>query len=212
MASALLRDVDSRPGGVVVRGPAAIGKTAFCRQAAEVAQAQGWPAVRVHAGDAARPLGLVSALVEQLLLDDPTALQAIGPHAHSVLAQLTAAAAPAQPLPGPMSRHQVVGALRRLLLAGSASGPLLVVVDDVHAADEGSAQALVQMLVAGPPLFVLLACRADASQGLAAAMAPLLRDGRLKWHAPSGRVCSMSMATHCKPCSGSRSRGMNSMA
>ncbi len=149
VASALQRDVDSRPGGVVVRGPAGIGTTAFCRQAAEVAQAQGWPVVRVHAGDAARPFGLVNARVEQLLLDDSTALQTIGPHAHSVLAQLTAAAAPAQPLPGPMSRHQVV-ALRRLLLAGSASGPLLLVVDDVHAADEGRAQALVQMLAAGP--------------------------------------------------------------
>lgn len=73
------------------------------------------------------------------------------------------AAAPAEPLAGPLNRHQVIGAFRRVLVAASEPRPILVVVDDAHAADESSVDALIQLAATGPPVVVALAYRPESA-------------------------------------------------
>ena len=169
-----------RPGGAVVRAPAGTGKTAFCRRVAEEARGLGWQVRSLQASDWTRPYGLAGDLVEPLLLDHPDAQQAIGPHAHAVLAALTPTDVHAQPLVLPLGRHQVVGAVRRLLLATAAGKPVLVIVDDAHCADDASAETLTQLAASGPPVFVLFACRPALPQLLERNVSRMLRAGQLE--------------------------------
>src|SRR4030095_2760618 len=133
-------------------------KASSCRRVAQEARGLGWQVRARQAGDWTRPYGLTADLVEPLLRDvTPDVLQAIGPHAQAVLAAMSPAAGSALALP--LGRHQMVGAVRRLLLATAAGKPVLVIVDDAHSADDASADLLMQLEASGPPVFVLLACR-----------------------------------------------------
>ncbi len=165
--------------GVVVTAAAGMGKTAFCRRVAEEARGLGWCVRLVQAGDWTRPYGIATDLVEPLLREAPDALQAVGPHACAVLAAMGAPGAEARPLALPLGRHQVVGALRRLLLATSGGAPVLLVVDDAHAADEASLEALAQLAASGPPVFVLWACRPGRPPGLDQHLSRMERAGQL---------------------------------
>ncbi|MDP3858454.1 MAG: AAA family ATPase [Stagnimonas sp.] len=166
-------------GGAVVRAPAGMGKTAFCRRVAEEARGLGWQVRSLQASDWTRPYGIAADLVEPLLRDAPDVEQAIGPHAHLVLAAITATDG-AQPLALPLGRHQMVGALRRLLLATASAKPVLVIVDDAHSADDASAEALVQLAASGPPVFVLFACRPALPALLERHVSRMLRAGQLE--------------------------------
>lgn len=178
---ALLREsVTGRPGGAVVRAAAGMGKTAFCRRVAEEARGLGWQVRSLQAGDWTRPYGLTADLVEPLLRESPAALQAIGAHAQAVLAMMTPAAGSAPHLAMPVGRHQMVGAVRRLLLATAAAKPVLLIVDDAHAADDASAELLVQLAAGGPPLFVLFACRPALPALLDGHVSRMLRTGQLE--------------------------------
>jgi tetratricopeptide (TPR) repeat protein len=89
-------------------------------------------------------------------------LDTVGGPARSVLAMLSPLAAPAPALPGPLGRHQVIGAFRRVLLAASGGGPVLVQVDDAHLIDAADADVLLELAVSGRPVFVVLALRPPA--------------------------------------------------
>lgn len=149
-----------RPGALVLRGPAGIGKTALCREFEMQANGRKWRVVRTDAVQHGRAYAVISALVERLLLADCGALDRVGTQARSVLALLTQLAGPATTLPGPVSRHQVIGAFRRLLLAISHDGNILVQVDDAHLIDDADADVLIHLASAGAPVCVLLAMRA----------------------------------------------------
>lgn len=178
---ALLRvSVAGRPGGAVVRAPAGMGKTAFCRRVAQEARGLGWQVRSLQASDWTRPYGLTADLVEPLLRESPDVPQAIGPHARTVLAAMTPDAGNTQPLALPLGRHQMVGAVRRLLLATAAAKPVLVIVDDAHSADDASAEVLVQLAASGPPVFVLLACRPALPDLLDRHVVRMLRAGQLE--------------------------------
>jgi DNA-binding SARP family transcriptional activator/tetratricopeptide (TPR) repeat protein len=178
---ALLRaGLAGRPGGAVVRAPAGMGKTAFCRRVAEEARGLGWQVRSLQASDWTRPYGIAADLVEPLLREAPGVRQAIGPHAQAVLAAMSSDAGDARPLALPIGRHQVVGALRRLLLATAGDKPVLVIVDDAHAADDASAEALTQLAASGPPVFVLLACRPALPELLGRHVSRMLRGGQLE--------------------------------
>lgn len=170
-----------RPGGIVLRGPAGIGKTALCRQIADQARERGWS---VLAADAAQPrhtYAVVATLIERLLMADRGLLDGIGAPARSVLAQLSPLAAPAAALVSPLGRHQVIGALRRLLLAASGGGNALVMVDDAHLIDDADADVLVHLVSAGPPVSVLLAMRAPVpGSALARGVARLVGGGAMQ--------------------------------
>ena len=152
-----------RPGGIVLRGPAGIGKSAFCRELAALATDRGWPVVRVQASQPGRTYAVTTALAERLLLTDRTLLDQIGTPARSVLALLTPLAAPAAELKRPLGRHQVIGAIRRLLLAASGGREIMVLVDDAHLVDDSEADLLMHLASAGPPVFMALAMRPPAA-------------------------------------------------
>ena len=170
-----------RPGGVVLRGPAGIGKSTLCREIGAQAQARGWTVWRVDAAQSGRAYAAITAVVERLVLEDRAVLDSIGTQARAVLAQLSALAAPAQPLPGPLARHQVVGAVRRLLIAASGGKDTLFVVDDAHLIDDADVDVLVQLASAGAPLCLLLATRQTAPEAaLARGIARLQRAGVMR--------------------------------
>lgn len=178
---ALLRaSLAGRPGGAVVRAPAGMGKTAFCRRLAQEARGLGWQVRFLQASDWTRPYGIAGDLVEPLLQQSPEALDTIGAPARAVLAAMGQAAGNAQPLALPLGRHQVVGAVRRLLLATASSRPVLLLVDDAHAADDASADLLAQLAAGGPPVFVLLACRPALPPVLQAHVSRMLRGGQFE--------------------------------
>jgi DNA-binding SARP family transcriptional activator/tetratricopeptide (TPR) repeat protein len=167
-----------RPGGIVLRGPAGIGKSAMCREIEARAQASGWTVWRVDAAQTGRTYAVISALAERLIVQDRGVLDRVGQQARAVLAMLSAQAGPADALPGPLGRHQVVGAVRRLLLAASPGADILLQIDDAHLADDADVDVLVQLASAAAPLCILLAVRPPpAGSALARGIARLQRAG-----------------------------------
>jgi len=153
---------ETRAGGWVVRGAAGIGKSAFCREIAGLARERGWAVVAVDAVHAGRPYAVASAAVERLALEARTLLDTIGSPARSVLAMLSPLAGPTAALQGPLGRHQVIGALRRLLLAAADGRPVALLVDDAHVVDEADADLLLHLAAGGSPVAVVLALRPNA--------------------------------------------------
>ena len=158
-AAWLAAPVGERAGGLVVRGPAGIGKSAFLHELGTLARERGWMVVRVDAAEPDRACAVATAAVEQLIARDRTLLDAIGAPVRAVLAMLTPLAAPAEPMSLPLGRHQIVGALRRALLAASGGAPVLLQVDDAHLVDEADADVLMQLVTTGQPVGVALALR-----------------------------------------------------
>jgi len=168
-----------RAGGLVVRGPAGIGKSAFCRQLKDLARAEAWAFVAVDATLASRPYAAITAAVDAMILGDRTLLDPVGEPSRAVLATLTPVAAPAPALQGPLSRHQVIGAFRRLLQAARGPSAVIVLVDDAHLMDEASVDVLVHTATTGQPIFVVLAFRpTSAPDYLERSVARLARAGR----------------------------------
>lgn len=149
-----------RPGGIVLRGPAGIGKTAFCGELGALARERGWTVIRVDAAQPGRAYAVIAALAERVIVSDRGLLDRLGAPARSVLAQLCPLSAPAAALAGPLGRHQVIGALRRLLLAASGGGDVMVLVDDAHLVGDADVDVLMHLTSAGPPVCVVLATRA----------------------------------------------------
>ena len=135
-----------RPAGIVLRGPAGIGKTAFCRELETLARERGWTVERVGAAQPGRAYGLMATLSERLILADRGLLDSVGAPARSVLALLSPLAAPAAALPGPLGRHQVIGAIRRLLLAACGGRDILLQVDDAHLIDDADVDVLMHLV------------------------------------------------------------------
>jgi len=169
-----------RPGGLVVRGPAGIGKSAFCRQLGALARDRDWKVVSVNAAQPGRPYAVIAAAVDQLILESRSVLDAVGGPARSVLAMLSPLAAPAPALQGPLGRHQVIGAFRRVLLAASGGGPVMVQIDDAHLIEDADADAMLHLAVTGQPVFVVLALRPPSpGSALARGVSRLVSGGRL---------------------------------
>ena len=150
-------------GALVVRGSAGLGKSALCRQLAVMAAERGWSTATVTASYGASPYAPLVSAVEQLAHRHPGALDAINEHARATLTELMRPPA-AGPPERALTRHQVLGAVQRLLAACGRG--VLLVVDDAHLADEATIDACVQLAraCAGPPCLVVLAYRREAAQ------------------------------------------------
>jgi DNA-binding SARP family transcriptional activator/tetratricopeptide (TPR) repeat protein len=179
-ATAALRSEPGEVGALLVRGPAGIGKSTFSREAARLARAEGWAVVHVAVTEAGSPYAPLANVIEQLSGRDPTRLDAVGSRGCSVLTELCARAAPAAPREGPLTRHQVIGAFRRLLLVAGDGAGVVLVVDDTQLADEATIDVLLHLgSAAGAPLLVMLAYRPEsAREVLARGVARLVRSGR----------------------------------
>lgn len=170
-----------RPGGLVLQGPGGIGKSALGREIAGQAGGRGWTTLRVEATGSGRAYAVVAAIAERVLLKDRAPLDRIGDAARNVLALLSPLAAPAKPLPGPLGRHQIVGAIRRLLVAWGAGADVLLHVDDAHLADDADVDVLMQLAMTGAPVCVLLGVRPPpVGSTLTRAVARLQRAGALQ--------------------------------
>ena len=168
------------PVGVVLQGAAGMGKTALARRVVELAKRDGWGAVFAVPSDPSQPHAVVIDVAEQLLRADRRLLDAVDDHVRRVLATLTPLARPQPALPGPLTRHQVVGALHALLVAMCPSAPIVLAVDDADALDQASADVLLQLIATGAPIRTLLALRTLAtSPTLERGVARLLRHGRV---------------------------------
>ncbi|MHB8691301.1 MAG: ATP-binding protein, partial [Solirubrobacteraceae bacterium] len=165
-ATALLRsEAGAALGALVVRGVAGIGKTAFCRELALVARAEGWMAITVEATEAAGPYAPIATAVEQLVTGDTGLLEAVGGRGRSVLAELTPVAGPATALERALTRHEVIGAFRRLLVAAGDGAPVVLIVDDAHLADEATIDLLLHLgSLGGSPILAVLAYRPEPSR------------------------------------------------
>jgi DNA-binding SARP family transcriptional activator/tetratricopeptide (TPR) repeat protein len=149
-------------GALVVRGSAGLGKSALCRRVAATARERGWRVSTATATSRGGPYAPLVDVVEGLIGRDPDLLERLPARTRSVLAELTMLAAPAPPMDGPLTRHHVIGALRRLLLPGDAAPGSLLVVDDTHLADDATIDVLLHLAgSAAGRLLVVLAHRPD---------------------------------------------------
>jgi hypothetical protein len=140
-----------------VEGLPGIGRSRLLEEFAVGARIMGSLSVKVTASAGSAPYAVSVALLEQLLQACPElAQQVIRPHA-PVLARLSTSVRDL--LSAPQERLQVVGqdlrarqqaALADVVLQISRVRPLLLVVDDLHAADEES-QALLAVLARSEP-------------------------------------------------------------
>lgn len=172
---------NQRPGGVVLRGPAGIGKSALCDEIGAQARRHGWKVLRLDAAETGRPYGAIASIAESVILEDRSVLDRIGAPARTVLALLSPLASPANDSLGPLGRHQVVGAIRRLLLAAAPQTDILLQMDDAHLIDDADVDVLVQLAMAGPPLCLLITTRPMATAAaLARGVSRLLRASVLR--------------------------------
>ena len=102
-------------------------------------------------------------MAEQLLRADRRLLDAIDDHARGVLGALTPLARPRAALPGPLTRHQVVGALHALLTATRPGAPIVLAIDDADAIDQASTDVVLQLIATGAPVRTLLTLRSLAT-------------------------------------------------
>ncbi|PVZ08875.1 ATP-binding protein [Actinomycetospora cinnamomea] len=164
-------------GALVVRGTAGLGKTAVCRRVAATARERGWTVTAVTAVGRSAPYSPLVAVVERVLARERDLLDRLPERTRSVLAELTALAAPAPPLEGGLTRHQVIGALRRVL--DTDGTPALVVIDDAHRADDATLDVLLHLAgdAAGDVLVVLAHRPGPAPEALERGVARLVRAG-----------------------------------
>lgn len=174
----LLHAGERRGGAMSVRGAAGTGKTTLCRELARLAEAAGWACAWTTADGSEQPYAPVVALVEDLLLDHRGVLEELRGNAAAVLGALLPGQVDAV-AEGPLSRHQVVGAVQQLL--GAVHGrPVVLVVDDAHLCDAATVDALGHLAASVRDVAVVLARRdAPANAPLARVLARLERAGRL---------------------------------
>lgn len=155
-------------GALVVRGPAGIGKSTLCGEAAALAEHAGRLVVSVMAVSGSDPYGPLAAAVDELLRRDRSVLGAVPGSTRSVLAGLTRLARPAQPPVQGLNRHMVIGAVHRLLMAAAPPAGAVLVVDDAHLADDATVEACTQLArTRGPhPLIVVLAYRPEPARAV----------------------------------------------
>ncbi|MCW2601204.1 MAG: hypothetical protein JWM02_3033 [Frankiales bacterium] len=165
---------------LLMSGPGGIGKTALCGALGRTAEAQGWVVVSVRTAADDGPFAPFVQAVEELLSRDRLLLEKLPMTSRGVLGELTSMVPSSSPLPGPVTRHQVIGALRRLLLAAAGSTGVVLLVDDVHLADDDATEALAHLASTGAQgrLLVVLAFRAEAARpALVATAGRLERSG-----------------------------------
>lgn len=172
-----------RGGGLLVSGDAGIGKTrlsdALLAEASAAGRATLRGATRIEEG--ALPYAPVAEALDRLLLERPDLAVALSDGAQAEIARLTAASpAPvAEADPGTV-RRRLFSAVAQLLSAAARERGAVVLLEDLHAADDATVQ-LAHYLVRSSrfqPLLVVLSYRAESiPPALAQVRARLLAEG-----------------------------------
>jgi DNA-binding SARP family transcriptional activator/tetratricopeptide (TPR) repeat protein len=186
LASAMeaLRHLDAgRGGGLLVSGEAGIGKTRLCDALLAEASAAGRTTLRgaTRVEEGALPYAPVAEAVDRLLLERPDLAALLSEGAQIEIARLTAAS------PAPMTeadpgtvRRRLFSAVAQLLSAAAHERGAVVLLEDLHAADEATVQLAHYLVRAArfQPLLVVLSYRAESiSPALAQVRASLLVEG-----------------------------------
>ncbi|MFR9804663.1 ester cyclase [Pseudonocardia sp. RS010] len=152
-------------GALIVRGAAGMGKSTLCGELAATARQRRWRVTSVTAGPARGAYAALAAAVQQQIDRDPAVLDRLPATARTVLAELLAPTGPGAATTAGLTRHRVIGAVHRLLTADRGVPGVLLVVDDVHLADEATVEAAEQLARTGgaPPVRVVLAYRPEAA-------------------------------------------------
>ena len=183
-ALAALGRLDARRGGgLLVSGEAGIGKTRLCDALLARASAAGRTTLRgaTRVEEGALPYAPIVEALDRLLLERPDLAAALSEGAQAEIARLTAAApAPvAQADPGTV-RRRVFSAVAQLMSAAARERGAVVLLEDLHAADDATVQ-LAHYLVRTSrfqPLLVVLSYRAEGLRpALAQVRASLLAEG-----------------------------------
>ncbi len=166
-------------GILVVTGPAGIGKSALCGEIRSKAEAAGLETVQVAGVANADPYQPLVDVLETILGRHPGALDQVPAASRSVLAVLTPLAGPAAPVEGPITRHRVIGATRRLLDAVPGAG-LVLVTDDAHLIDDAALEVLINLAgVESGPCRIVVAFRPEmARAAMRAGLSRLRAAGR----------------------------------
>ncbi len=152
-AATLDAAANGETGALVLRGPAGIGKSTLARRVGRRACDEGWQVASVTVAEAGGPYAPLGRLVEQLVARNPDVLRTLPHRTHAVLDTVADVTTPDEHPSGAMTRHLVVGALRRL--CDGLDGPgVIVVVDDAHHADEATRDVLLRLVGDGTAGFL----------------------------------------------------------
>jgi DNA-binding SARP family transcriptional activator/tetratricopeptide (TPR) repeat protein len=165
---------------LAIGGPAGIGKSTFCRHAVAALETDGRVLRWTDAAHHDQAFGPLIAVMEEVLLDPTEPLASVPPHVRSVVSTLTEVARGEPPIDGPLTRHQVMGAITHVLRATSGGRGTVLVLDDAHDADAGTIDVLLHLASSVPDVIVVLAFRSEGiPDELAAGLARLDRAGQL---------------------------------
>ncbi len=179
-----LRRLDARRGGgLLVSGDAGIGKTRLCDALLAEASAAGRTTLRgaTLVEEGALPHAPIAEALDRLLLERPDLAAALSEGAQAEIARLTAASPVpvAEADPGTV-RRRLFSAVAQLVSAAARERGAVVLLEDLHAADDATVQ-LAHYLVRTArfqPLLVVLSYRAEGmSPALAQVRASLLAEG-----------------------------------
>jgi ATP/maltotriose-dependent transcriptional regulator MalT len=183
------------PAPVAISGEPGIGKTRLLAELAARADADRRLVLEGAAAeiDQRAPFAaIVDALDDYLASLNPRSLSPLAADEHAELARVfpsveAGAAAATAEAPAEGERFRAHRAVRSLLELLAARSPVVLVVDDLHWADEASAELLAYLVRRPPrgPVVLALAHRPQLPEPLAAALAEAEREGRLTWLQPS---------------------------
>lgn len=135
---------------VLLGGDAGVGKTRLLTELRDVAFTEGWQVVAGHCldfGDSALPYLPFTEILGRLAADQPDLVAEVS-SAHPALARLQpgrrvlSGELPQEPAGSTLDRAELFEALHVLLLAAACRGPLLLVVEDAHWADQSTRDVL----------------------------------------------------------------------
>jgi len=167
-AKEALRHLDAgRGGGLLVSGEAGIGKTRLSDALLAEASAAGRTTLRgaTRVEEGALPYAPVAEAVDRLLLERPDLAALLSEGAQIEIARLTAAspAAMTEADPGTV-RRRLFSAVAQLLSGAARERGAVVLLEDLHAADEATVQLAHYLVRAArfQPLLVVLSYRAES--------------------------------------------------
>jgi len=139
LRAALAAAAEGQARVTLLAGEAGVGKTHLCDRVVQEADALGFRVLRARCFESEQVLPL--ALWANLLRDAATPQHPLSPKQRAELSLLVPELAPDEPA-RPADSRQLFHALRELVASLAAPAPLLLLLEDVHWADEMSARLL----------------------------------------------------------------------